>query len=165
MDSKMKRSLAVDAVALLVYLAVANPAVTGVPVHEWLGIAVFVAFLVHVVQHVDWAADAVKAAFGHPSVGRTGHLLLDALILVAFMVCTVSGLLISGTVLPALGLYADGYFFWNPLHAASAKLLLALLVVHVAAHWRWIANALRKGRGTGERGDARRSDGASEKDA
>ena len=68
---------------------------------------------------------------------------LDALLLAALAVCAVSGLLISGTVLPSFGLFADGYYFWNPLHAASAKLLLALLLVHVVAHWRWIANAAK----------------------
>lgn len=146
MDSKMKRSLVVDAVALVVYLVVANPGITGVPVHEWLGVAVFVVFAAHVAQHGDWVAETVRTAFRHPTAGRAGHLVLDVLILASFMTCTVSGLLISGTVLRTFGLFADGYFFWNPLHAASAKLLLALLVVHVAVHWRWIAGLFRKGR-------------------
>lgn len=145
MDSKMKRSLVVDAIALVVYLVVANPGITGVPPHEWLGIAVFVVFVAHVAQHGEWVAETVRTAFRRPSVGRTGHLVLDALILIAFMVCTVSGLLISGAVLPAFGLFADGYFFWNPLHAASAKVLLALLLIHVVVHWRWIAGIFRKG--------------------
>ena len=41
-------------------------------------------------------------------------------------------------LLPALGLYADGYYFWDPVHAFSAKLLLALIIVHIVVHWRWI---------------------------
>ena len=51
----------------------------------------------------------------------------------------------SGAILPALGWYAEGYFFWAPLHAAAAKVLLALIVVHLAldgaAAWRLIARA------------------------
>ena len=43
-------------------------------------------------------------------------------------------MLISATVLPMFGLFAPGYFMWNPLHAASAKVLLALVLVHVASH-------------------------------
>ena len=35
MDGK---NLAVDAVALAVYAVVANPAVTGIALHEWLGL-------------------------------------------------------------------------------------------------------------------------------
>ena len=60
------------------------------------------------------------------------------------MACAVSGLMVSGAVLPFFGLYAEGYYFWGPLHAVSAKLLLALLLVHVVAHWRWVASFLKK---------------------
>ena len=138
MDAKKRNALVVDLIVLVVYLVVANPALTGIGVHEWLGIAAFVAFVAHAAQHGDWVAETARTAFARPSLGRTGHFVLDALIVVAFMTCTVSGVLVSGAVLPALGLYADGFFFWDPLHAASAKVLLALLVVHVVAHWRWI---------------------------
>lgn len=146
MDAKKRNALVVDLIVLVVYLVVANPALTGIGVHEWLGIAAFVAFVAHAAQHGDWVAETARTAFARPSLGRTGHFVLDALIVVAFMTCTVSGVLVSGAVLPALGLYADGFFFWNPLHAASAKVLLALLVVHVVAHWRWIAGLFRSSR-------------------
>ena len=130
----------VDVIALAIYAAVANPGATGIGMHEWLGLGVAVVFLVHVALHWDWLVDAFRTAFGRPSLARTGNLVLDALILVAFMVCTVSGLLVSGDVLPAFGYYAEGYYFWGPLHAASAKLVLALLLVHVMMHWRWITS-------------------------
>ncbi|MDO4289622.1 MAG: hypothetical protein Q4C41_00135 [Eggerthellaceae bacterium] len=55
--------------------------------------------------------------------------------------------MVSGAVLPAFGLYATGYFFWNPLHAASAKVLLALLLIHVAVNVRRIAAIARFCRG------------------
>lgn len=146
MDAKKRSALVVDLIVLVVYLVVANPALTGIGVHEWLGIAAFVAFVAHAAQHGDWVAETARTAFARPSLGRTGHFVLDALIVVAFMTCTVSGVLVSGAVLPALGLYADGFFFWDPLHAASAKVLLALLVVHVVVHWRWIAGLFRGSR-------------------
>ena len=59
---------------------------------------------------------------------------LDAALFIAIAVCIVSGVLISATVLPTFGLFAPGYFVWDPLHAASAKILLALVLVHVASH-------------------------------
>lgn len=139
-----RKNLAIDAVALAVYLVVANPALTGIGLHEWLGLGVLIVFFVHVVMHVEWCFDAVRTSRKHPSWARTGNLVLDAVILVAFMVVTVSGLLISGAVLPAVGLYAGGYYFWDPLHAVAAKVLLALLLVHVVVHWRWFAAAFGK---------------------
>ena len=147
-----RKSLAVDAACLLAYLVAANPAVTGIGVHEWVGIGVLLAFLVHVAMHVDWVVEAVKSAVARPSWARTGNLVLDALIVVAFMTVTVSGLMVSGAVLAAFGLYADGYYFWDPLHATAAKVLLALLLVHVVAHGKWLVGFFknRKGERRGE---------------
>lgn len=141
-----RKSLAIDAVALAVYLVAANPALTGIAVHEWLGLGVLAVFLVHCAVNAGWVARAVRG-FAAASWGVRGNLVLDALILVAFMTVTVSGVCVSGAVLPAFGLYADGYYFWDPLHSISAKALLALLVVHIAVHWRWLASFLGKGKG------------------
>lgn len=147
-----RKSLAVDAACLLAYLVAANPAVTGIGVHEWVGVGVLLAFLVHVAMHVDWVVEAVKSSVARPSWARTGNLVLDALIVVAFMTVTVSGLMVSGAVLAAFGLYADGYYFWDPLHATAAKVLLALLLVHVVAHGKWLVGFFknRKGERRGE---------------
>lgn len=140
-----KRNLAVDLVALAVYLVAANPALTGIGLHEWLGLGALLAFLVHAAMHVDWALEALRGSLARPSWARTGNLALDLLVVVAFMACAVSGLMVSGAVLPALGLYAEGYYFWDPLHAASAKLLLALLLVHVVVHWKRIVRFFKRG--------------------
>ncbi len=137
----------IDAAALLVCAFVANPALTGISVHEWAGLGLLVVFLVHAAMHAGWAADAMRTAFRNPAWARTGNLVLDALIVVVFMVCTVSGLLVSGAVLPAFGYYADGYYFWDPLHAVSAKMLLALLLVHVVVHAKWLMRFFKKGKG------------------
>ena len=101
MDRKL---LAVDAACLLVYLVAASPALTGIGIHEWLGLGVLVVFFAHAAMHVDWAVEAVRSAFARPSWARTGNLALDLLIVAAFMMVTVSGIMVSGAVLPALGL-------------------------------------------------------------
>ncbi len=141
-----KKNLAIDIGALVVYLVVANPALTGIGAHEWLGFVVLLAFFVHCAVHGDWIF-SVASGPGSASWGARGNFVLDALILVAFAVVMVSGLCISGAVLPFAGLYAPGYFFWDPLHAISAKVLLALLLVHVVVHWRWIARFSGKRKG------------------
>ena len=82
----MKRShVLFDVAALVVYLLAANPALTGIPLHEFIGLGAFI----------------------------------------------VAGVMVSGTVLPSMGLYASGYHFWDPLHAVAAKVMLAALLVHV----------------------------------
>lgn len=143
MDGK---SFAVDAAALVVYALVANPAVTGIGLHEWASLGLLVVFFVHSAMRADWVVETVAGLARRPSPARVGNFVLDALTLVALMTVAVSGILVSGSVLPALGLYADGYYFWDPLHSISAKVLLVLLLVHVVAHWKWLYNFLRRGK-------------------
>lgn len=141
------KTLVVDLVALVVYLVVANPAITGIDLHEWLGLGLLAVFFVHLLSHADWVAEALRGAFAHLSWGRTGNLVLDLLIVVVLMAVAVSGVMVSGAVLPTFGWYAQGYYFWDPLHAVSAKALLALLLVHVVVHGKWIAAWFKKRNG------------------
>ena len=140
---KAKRSIVADIVLTVAFLASLLPGVTTVAAHEWLGLVVTAAFLVHIAAHLR---PSERTAL------RTANLVVDGLALVALAVVTVSGVLVSGAVLPAFGFFADGYFFWNPLHAASAKVLLALVIVHLALHARFISGALKASRA--HRGDA-----------
>ena len=137
-----RRYLAADAAALVVYLVAANPALTGVAAHEWLSLGLLVVFFIHVALHVG----GLRAA---RSRTLKANLALDALILVVLAIVATSGAMVSGAALPALGLHATGYFFWDPLHAASAKALLALLLVHVALHAGWVAAYVRQARDGG----------------
>lgn len=118
----MKRpKLIFDIAMLAVYLAAANPAITGIPLHEYVGVGAFLVMAAHV----------LLSAAGLAGRGRRTRLLLNGALLLSLAACVASGVMVSGTVLPALGLYATGYYFWNPLHALSAKVLLAGLLVHV----------------------------------
>lgn len=145
-----KKYLVIDIVVLIAYIVVANPAFTGIPVHEWIGLGLFLLFVVHTAQHYDWIVETIRSGFDRHPWQRRANLIVDGLIVLAFMVCTVSGLLVSGTVLVSFGLYADGYYFWGPLHAASAKILFALLMVHIALHARMVFRVLRQGDAKGE---------------
>ena len=137
------RVLVVDALALVLYIVVSLPAMTGVGAHEWLGVGLVL--LVHGAQHVDFAGRLLTSRGAWRAKGR---ILLDAALVLSVAVAVLSGLMESGTVLPAFGFYAEGYYFWGPLHAASAKVLLALLVVHGALNlgsaWRLAQRARAK---------------------
>jgi hypothetical protein len=135
---KPSSNLVIDVIVLVIYLIAANPLITGLALHEWLSLGVVVAFIVHTATHLDWCIDAVRKSFSTPSFSTMGNLLLDSAALLAFIVVTVSGLMVSRFVLPLAGLSSSGYFFWYPLHAISAKVLLALLVVHVVVHIKWL---------------------------
>ena len=63
----MKRNRALfDAVVLVVYLVAANPALTGVPVHEFIGLGAFVVMGVHIVASGDGLAGRGRAGRRFP---------------------------------------------------------------------------------------------------
>ncbi len=103
------------------------PVLTGYGVHEWAGVAACAILLTHAALSLRAGANKVDMA-------------LDLAVLSVLAVCAVSGALVSGAVLPAFGLYASaGFFVWSPVHAMSAKVLTALLLVHAVSHGRTIA--------------------------
>lgn len=126
--------IAFDIMLLAFYLVTANPATTGMPLHEYLGVGVFVLMVAHVVMSGE----------GLGGRGRWAQRVLNGVLLVALVFCVVSGAMVSGTLLPSLGLYATGYYFWDPLHALSAKVLLAALLVHVVLRVPAAASVLRR---------------------
>lgn len=123
-----------DIAVLAVYVVAANPVLTGIPLHEYLGLGAFVVIAAHV----------VASGAGLAGRGRPGRLVLNAVLLVALAATVVSGVMVSGDVLPALGLYATGYHFWDPLHALAAKVLLAALLVHVVLRGPGVGCVLRR---------------------
>ena len=118
-----KTILVADAVLAVLLIACELPGVTGVSAHEWLGIVLAVALLAHAGKRVFTTAKSARNA---------ARLVVDVALLATLAVCVVSGLMISGSVLPFFGYYATGYYFWGPLHAATATVLLAVLLVHAA---------------------------------
>lgn len=134
--------LVMDAVALVVYVVVSLPALTGIALHEWLGLGVFVALAVHLAQHLD----TLTSPTGKTKAARWARIALGIALAIALVVVAVSGLMMSGAVLGFLGYYAEGYYFWNPLHSISAKVLLALVLIHLFVNARAFRLLMRKWR-------------------
>ncbi|MDO4291319.1 MAG: DUF4405 domain-containing protein [Eggerthellaceae bacterium] len=140
----MKRSkLVLDVAALVTYAVAAAPFLTGVSAHEFVGVGAFLVMAAHLVAGCDGLAGR------HNGV----RAVVNAVLLVSLCACVVSGVMVSGMLLPLLGIYATGYFFWNPLHAVSAKVLLAAILVHCVIHAPAVFSRLRR-RGA-EKFDAR----------
>ena len=131
----MNKRIIFDIVLLAVFLLSDIPAFTGIPAHEWIGIACTVVLVIHCASRGAVPAGR-NAQAGKTSGAKVARIVLNVLLLLALAVCAVSGIMVSGTVLPMLGLYAGGFFFWDPLHAFAAKVLLTLLLVHIVVNGR-----------------------------
>jgi hypothetical protein len=141
--------VAIDIIASVVYIICANPLVTGLAIHEWLSLGIVVVFIVHVAVNFDLVLSVFRAQRANavrPYIDKL-NLALNVALIICFMVVTVSGIMISNHILPTFGLYAQGYWLWMPVHTISAKVFLALLILHIALHIKWFLSLLpRKGK-------------------
>lgn len=82
--------IAFDIMLLAFYLVTANPATTGMPLHEYLGVGVFVLMVAHVVMSDE----------GLGGRGRWTQRVLNGVLLAALAFCVVSGIMVSGARFP-----------------------------------------------------------------
>lgn len=134
--------LLLDSVILSVFVLLVNPTLTGIPVHEWVSLAVIVPIAAHLAVNRRWVARTTKRIFGELANGPRINWVVDAGLLIAAAAAMVSGFAVSESVLPALGLTWSAGAAWHSLHTWSAYVTFALTALHTALHWRWIERAL-----------------------
>lgn len=128
-----------DAALLVAYTLAYSLGFTGLAIHEWLGLGIGLALLLHLTLHWDWVVRTSVKLFTRGGRDR-GIWLLNLALLVVMTLCVLSGVLISRIALYQLGISMPGGSFWNNVHDTTAKLTLILASVHVAVRWRWIAS-------------------------
>ncbi len=135
---KTKRNLYYDigiAGALLITLA---PDITGLTIHEWLGVAFGGMLLVHLLLHWKWVVAMTKRFFGPMPLKARINYLLSIALLGAFALVGLTGMLGSDTF--GMG----GGEFLEEAHEAFSQLSLLLVGTHLAMHWRWIVKAVQR---------------------
>jgi Domain of unknown function (DUF4405) len=132
-----------DAVILVGYTVAYSYGFTGVVIHEWLGIGIGIALLLHLTLHWDWVVRTTARLLrprGHDKL----IWLVNLALLFAMTLCVASGIAISRVALPELGITTLQTPFWYRLHVLTAEVTIGLVPVHVALRWRWIAGVGRR---------------------
>ncbi len=137
------RNLYLDIILTAGFLLTLKPFLTGIALHEWLGLAVGGGLVFHALLHRKWIS-AITCRIGCKLPWRTrACYLLDALLLIAFGLLIITGLLISQAVLPALGLYVMPSLLLAQVHNVAAWVALGALALKLGLHAEWIVNAVR----------------------
>jgi hypothetical protein len=139
-----KTNLYVDIAILVGFLVAYEPALTGVAVHEWLSLAFASAVILHLLLHWDWVVQVTLKFFRKLFHTSRLNYVLNLALLIDFVMIMLSGLLISRSVLPALGLQVASNPAWRFLHSSAADFSLLLLGLHLALHWKWILSTTKR---------------------
>ncbi len=148
-----RRTLAnalVDGAIFVAFLLATAPHFTGIAIHEWLSLAFAGAIIVHLLLHWRWVVGVTVHFFQKAGNWSRLNYLLNLLLFIDITIVTFTGIIISEDIMILLGLAFTPDRVWDRLHHLSSDVAVLLVGLHVALHWRWIANTtgriLRAGR-------------------
>ena len=118
---------------------------TGEFLHEVVGFAFFATVVIHIALSAAWVKKTAKnAKAGKLTARRTALAVIGSLLAVTTVVLGVSSVAISGILSSAGFVWPVGsYVLWASAHTFSAYALCALVVVHLAMHWAFLASAFK----------------------
>lgn len=120
-----------DLLMVAVIVALMAYAVTGQEIHEWLGVAAFLLFVLHHLLNWNWFRALRKGKYTAPRILQTALVLLLSLCMLAQM---VSGITMSRHALPFLN-SSISTSTARLLHLACGYWSFVLVSVHLGLHW------------------------------
>ena len=142
--SPTKRNYFVDIGMALGFLTVFSQEMTGETLHEWLGLALFVGLITHILLHWKWVINITKRFFSKKLKPKTRlNYIVNGGLLLGFVMMGVSGLAISESVMPLIGM-GNGPGFWEDIHEAASSFTLLLVISHVLLHAKWVITNTKK---------------------
>lgn len=144
MSKQNLTKLFLDLSAFIALLIVSAPRFTGAAIHEWLAIALGGAIIIHLLLNWNWIVEISSRLFSKSAKNsRFGYFLNWGLFASGIMIM-LSGLMISETIVPFLGLSLPQNMSWKSLHELSTNITMILMGLHVALHWSWITSMFKK---------------------
>ena len=137
MESKKIKSrktvllLLADAVLLGGFWLVNQVKLTGIAFHEWFGIALGLILILHLVMHWRWVVNIAKKFFQRSGLMQHIKLVLDIVGFAAFFTIIISGVLMSKSVLPTLGLSGLRSHSLKMIHVTATNLTIYMIAGHM----------------------------------
>lgn len=140
MDGKRAVRHGIDAVMLLLLPLLMAEVLTGQELHEWMGTAMAVLFLVHHILNLGWYGGLPKGQYGPARALWTA---LDLLLTADMLALAGSGIAMSGFVFDFLPL-DGGMVMARRLHLFASHWGLILMSAHLGLHWDMVMAMGRK---------------------
>jgi hypothetical protein len=138
--NKQKRNWLIDAALFIGFLLSFWLELTGVALHQWLGVAIGAVAGYHLLTHWAWVTAVTDRLFKQTSRQARLYYLIDATILIGLATIIVTGLVISTWFDLALTSFST----WKMIHVIASIGTLAAVVAKLGLHWRWIVATARR---------------------
>jgi len=140
MHSKHTSHWLIDAVLFAGLIAAFFLDLTGLELHQWIGISGGALALYHLLAHWQWVGAVTERFFGRTSNKARLYYLINAALLAGFLSINLTGLIISSW----LNLPLSNTEPWLTIHILASIGTLILVTLKIVLHWRWIAATIRK---------------------
>lgn len=147
--SRRRALLVLDACMATLFVVLLSWHLTGLDLHEWLGITLIAAIFLHLLVHWGWMEARATQVIRRSRTGRAAFA-LNAGLFAAMGTTLVSGVVISKVAAPNR-LSPGTYLRWHGIHEQATLLTVLLVGAHLAFNWDRVRLALaasvRAGRG------------------
>jgi hypothetical protein len=114
----------------------------GLPFHEWAGLIIGLAFILHKLLNWGWIKKVTIGFFGKCSGRARFNYILDVLLLAGITLMIISGIAIARTIDFSWLSFGGPGIFWRVMHTSSSFITLALFGIHLGLHWNWVLQRL-----------------------
>ncbi|WOT04154.1 cytochrome b/b6 domain-containing protein [Shewanella youngdeokensis] len=137
-DDLVKTRYVMDLWLLVGFILVCAPRATGIFLHEWLSLLFIAPLVIHLLLHWDWVKTLPQKFIKQFSGEARFNAVWDLIFYCAMLMVILSGFLVSEVIFPQLGIPLDILPFWSTIHHNLGNLLMPMLGIHLALHWKWI---------------------------
>ena len=139
-STKPRTHWIIDAVLFVGFLVAYFVDLTGVDLHQILGIGLSFLVIYHLMAHWQWVEAVTERFFGRTSRQARSFYILDAALTVGCFLILVTGLLIS----PWLDLPLGDFATWSEVHLLLSIATSLIVALKLMLHWRWIVSTAKK---------------------
>lgn len=124
---------------------------TGLIIHEWLGLAIGILIIPHLLLAWTWIATTTRRLLNGTAGPTPGHTRINYFLNVSLFACItvqiLSGIMISQRAVPLMtgkpAIVLTAGFAWDRIHTTVSDFALVLIALHIAINWNWLVAAVR----------------------
>ena len=139
MNNKQILRIIIDLAMTVILLLQMGYLRVGETIHEWLGVSMFILFVIHHILNRKWIADVFHGKYTPFRVFQT---LLVVLLLLTMTGSAISGVMLSKHIFSFLEL--DGMWFARSLHMLCGYWNFVLMSLHLGLHWVMVTGMISK---------------------
>lgn len=124
--------ISVDILMYVLFLLLMGQHLASGALHEWLGVGLFVCFLAHNILNYRWHKALFKGKYPPQRIIQTA---INFLLMLSFIGCMLSALMISGVVFQDMRI-PGMMMFGRKLHMASSAWCFVFMSLHLGLHIR-----------------------------